>query len=220
MSGTAQAVAEAARGLVRAQGAFPGVNWIDAVSQGQLRSKLWLTDLMADLDPHYGTAWVMGGWVGMLPLLLLSAHPERFDRIVTIDIDEEACRAADMLLRAHVQDGLRFAAIPGDAMTVDYRAPSLTRVTAEGERHAFRIACRTVINTSWEHFEDPEAWLALIPKDKLVVIQANTNPDAEGHVSCPTGLDELCARTPFARRLMADALPFGAHARLMTAGFT
>ncbi|WP_147127586.1 class I SAM-dependent methyltransferase [Shimia ponticola] len=208
------------RNLVKAAVAFPEVNWVDAVSSGQLGSKLWLLDFLTKRQEHYGSAWVIGGWVGMLPHMLLTHLPTSFERIISIDLDEEACRAADRFLRHFVEDGLKFAAIKDDAMTLDYRQSHFDRIKENGDTQTFQVACNTIINTSWEHFDDPGAWFSLLPKDKFVIIQANTNWDAEGHVSCPKDLDDLCSKTPFRKRVYADELKFPVGSRLMTAGYT
>lgn len=60
-------LSQVAKNLAHAIIEFPDVNWIDATSQGQMASKSWLCDLMETLAPNYGTVWVVGGWVGMLP---------------------------------------------------------------------------------------------------------------------------------------------------------
>lgn len=138
-------LSQVAKNLAHAIIEFPDVNWIDATSQGQMASKSWLCDLMETLAPNYGTVWVVGGWVGMLPLLLLTSNPDRFDRIITIDLDERACRAADRLLRNHVISNLKFAACPGDAMEIDYRMESIERIQSDGTRKSFQVACQTVI---------------------------------------------------------------------------
>lgn len=214
-----EAYSEITRHMVHAVVEFPKVNWIDAVSYGQLDSKIWLVEFLAKYDKSLGNIWIAGGWVGMLSHLLLTYTPEKIEKIFSIDIDLEACRAADRFLYNHVHNGARFAALNEDVLCMNYHETRAERVSWTGKKHEISIECDTIINTSWEHFDEPEGWFSSIPDGKLVVIQANTNWNAEGHVSCPNDLEDLCRKTPFSQRVHADMLPFGSHARLMTAGY-
>lgn len=205
--------------LVRAMTQFPQVRWADAVSDGQMGSKHWLVDHLESLGRPLGTVAVLGGWVGFLPLILLARVPQLCTRVVTVDLDETVCRAADLLLRRHVMDDLRAFAACADATALSLGdRTALQRIREDGSRQALTLRCDTVINTSWEHFEDPAAWYRGLPRGRLVCIQASTVPDLDDHKSCPADLDALCDMTPMTERLSATAMPHVTGQRLMTIG--
>lgn len=205
--------------LVRAMTHFPQVRWADAVSDGQMGSKQWMVDHLARLDRPLGTVVVLGGWVGFLPLILLGRIPQLCTRVFTVDIDETACRAADLLLRRHVMDNLRAFAVCGDATALTFGEQTLLeRIREDGSRKSLKLCCDTIINTSWEHFEDPAAWYRSLPSGRLVCIQASTVSDLDDHKSCPKDLEALCAMTPMTERLCATAMPHVTGQRLMTIG--
>lgn len=209
------------RALARAMEAFPGLRWGDMLSQGQIASKAWLLETVDRLDLDLGDTLVVGGWAGLLSLALLTQMPERCGRVATLDIDVEAARAADLLLRAFVMDDLRAVSTLGDAMALEPSDLRLTRVRSDGSRVPLRLRTpRTVVNTSWEHLDAPEAWFERLPAGRLIIVQAHDDPGLEGHVSPVPSLEALTAATPFACRLFEDARALPCGRRFMTIGLT
>ncbi len=212
-------VADGHKYLVRAMAEFPEQNWHDATSESQMRSKVWLLDKLHDLQTAFGNVLVVGGWLGFLTLMLMHRASSRCDRVVSLDLDPRACAAAQALLRPYVMDNLRAFSVCGDASTFDYQATEITYRKEDSSSVTFPYTPKTIINTSWEHMTDPAGWFEMIPNGRLVCVQANTNPNAEGHISCPDDLAELCALTPFRQRLYASERSFGESHRLMTFGY-
>lgn len=206
------------KSLVRAVETHPDAGWIDATSDGQLNSKRWLIERLGENDRFLGSILVVGGWVGVLPLFLLTQLPNLCRRVATIDIDVESARAADALLRKFVMDDLRAFSGLANAFELDYAEARFDRIREDGTRRPVRFRPNTIITTSWEHLEDPSDWFALIPKGKLVCIQANTDAELNGHISCPSGLTDLENATPFSERLCLEEQTFGSYRRLMTIG--
>ena len=134
--------------LVRAMTHFPQVRWADAISGGQMGAKQWMVDHLARLDRPLGTVVVLGGWVGFLPLILLDRVPQLCTRVVTVDIDEIACRAADLRLRRHVMENLRAFVVCSDAMALSFaEQTALGRIRGDGSRQLLELCCDTIINT-------------------------------------------------------------------------
>lgn len=198
---TPEALAIAMTGLVRAMDDFPQVNWTDATSPGQMRSKVWLVDVLAGLNRPLGDVLVVGGWVGMLGKMLLSDQRLSINSVRQIDLDMEATRAANRMNRYRVMQDWLFRAFTRDAMSIDYGRTELTDINREGETITISFKPGLVINTSWEHFPDPKAWFALLPAGTLVAIQASSNTTYDGHVSPVATLDALRRDAPLREEL-------------------
>ena len=135
---------------------FPEQNWDDAMSRGQIRSKQWLIHELTLLGlTHLGRVVVCGGWLGILPRMLLDSKNITTGRIDSLDWDVEAS-VASRDLNHEYSIAHQFLSRGVDAHHHDYTYYD------------------TVINTSTEHFEDFYHWWSRIPEGKLVILQ-NTN---------------------------------------------
>lgn len=150
---------------------FPGENWVDALSEGQTSSKQWLMDSIISTwgKDAFRRTTMVGGWVGMLPLVV-SAHGIPIDEWHSVDLSEEANRAATILnpvnLVAHTTDMMDYQYTDGDL----------------------------IINTSGEHIPDVGAWLSLLPSGCRVVVQSNNMFGIDGHVNCVDSEDQLFSK--------------------------
>lgn len=141
----------------------------DAISDGQMGSKLWLIDELRKLKiamkakPRVA---ILGGWIGTLSLLMNCYELEL--KITSIDLDERANRIAEKLNYDY-----DFSTKTMDMYSVDYDEYDI------------------VINTSSEHIPDIAKWRAQIPAGKIVIIQNNDFEEGEGHVSTVRTAAEL-----------------------------
>lgn len=137
----------------------------DAVSKGQLISKIWLLNNIADID--LSCTVVCGGWIGILSRLIL----EKYDNasVMSIDIDQFATKTAQQLNTRFYYDR-RF-----DARIVDMY------------KHKYDMHT-TIINTSCEHIPDITQWISLLPKNRNIVIQSNNNDKLDGHINCANSI--------------------------------
>lgn len=163
----------------------------DAFSDGQIRSKIWLARELervltnSHCVRHYDNiVWVLGGWVGVLPLILLSRDDaERYRHVRSFDLDPTVAARANLINNAFECDGWRFQAFTADANTMfRKREPQWGPLP------------HIVINTSTEHFDSDE-WYEGIPCNSLVVVQG-TDMDIEDHVAKPEDLDDFKNRFP------------------------
>lgn len=171
----------------------------DALSDGQLRSKLWLIDefdeVMAVAPPGKQRVAVMGGWVGLLPLLMFTKG--KMVSVTSFDIDERANTLAEKF-----NWGYDFKAVNKDMYEVDYSE--------------FDV----IINTSSEHIPDIRAWAKSLPPDKTVIVQNNNFVKGNGHVSCVKDEDELEKLLDLSDVFSSGRLKFPMYSRFMVVGFT
>ncbi len=158
-----------------------------AVHPVQVRSKLWLIDELArHCDLAATPMLVLGGWYGILPLLLnwrLACPPPR---MVTIDIDAAAVAVGRQIVGAAYENvEFRIA----DAMELDYGAEDV------------------VVNTICEHLPDLAGWWERIPLGRLVAVQSNNYTGCPDHVSAVKSLDAFKAQLPMSEPLFEGVLP-------------
>lgn len=134
----------------------------DAISDGQLLSKNWLVNELSKViektDRRPLKVAVLGGWIGMLPLMMFTW--ELPVSVQSIDLDERANRVAEK-----INWGFDFSTLTADMYDVDYSQ--------------FDI----IINTSSEHIPDIPKWRDTIPAGKMIIVQNNDFEEGAGHVS-------------------------------------
>ncbi|HMN68041.1 MAG TPA: hypothetical protein PKC28_05830 [Bdellovibrionales bacterium] len=192
------------RTLVKAIEALPAENHYDlqrALSTGQIESKLWLIEMLKGIvEPkrRYGFL-IIGGWVGVLPLLLDILMPESVNTIRQIDIDPMANRLAAHLNKDLISAG-RMRVFDRNALEFDY-----------GFEHEI------IVNTSCEHFtpEEMHAWMARVPKDRYLVLQTNDFQGEPGHVNCVPDVFTFRKSLPLKSTLFTGELAFEAYRRFM-----
>lgn len=145
----------------------------DCLSLGQLSSKVWLADCIRQMsfikNLKTDNILVVGGWVGSLSRILFGINPNY--TITSIDIDPRVKPIAET-----VNDGYRF----------NFRAE-----TANMYNITDYSDIDLIINTSCEHIQNLEMWLALIPKDKIVILQSNDFDCIPEHINCVYSIDEF-----------------------------
>jgi len=141
---------------------------MDALWQGQLKSKEWLIDKLSLVLQQYTVSSspvsieIHGGWVGVLASMLFQSDIP-IKRIYSLDIDPMCEPIATMMNKGEEIEG-RFQASTGDMCNL------ISFVDI-------------VINTSCEHItqEQYETWLSRRNKDQLLVLQSN-NYKIDEHV--------------------------------------
>ena len=64
----------------------------DALSDGQLNSKLWLLDKIKGID--LGTVFICAGWYGVLATMMFEDENVYVDKIRSFDIDDSCWKVA------------------------------------------------------------------------------------------------------------------------------
>lgn len=176
----------------------------DAISDGQLLSKMWLIEqLKALIDSGKIEATpenkprvvIVGGWIGTLSLLMNSWELPL--AITSIDLDERSNRIAEKL-----NYDFTFKAVTADMFKVDY--------------NDFDI----IINTSSEHIDDIAAWRKTIPAGRLMIVQNNDYLEGEGHVSTVDGSTQLRDLLSLSEVMYEGTRKFNQYNRFMIIGRT
>lgn len=155
---------------------YPDVNWTDALSRFQIRSKLTAYKTLKAAEAYYGDIWIMGGWVGVLPMFLIDALPkDSYTNIVSYDLDDTANKAGERLV-----DSPRYRTENKDIYTLDYTNFS-----------------GTIVNTICEHLNDFKGWQRTIPQNTLMLLQSNNMFGVDDHCNCVNSLDEFIAQIEY-----------------------
>ena len=130
---------------------------LEAFSSGQVVSKLWLAQELEPIARTYANPAkivLIGGWYGMLNLILKTRSNMFIESVRSIDIDADACAIADKINDTWVWQNWKFKSICANANDYDYTDFNL------------------IINTSVEHI-DTHQWFDRIPNGCLVALQSN-----------------------------------------------
>lgn len=153
---------------------YPTVNWVDAFSRFQIRSKITAANTLLATEAEFGDIWIMGGWVGVLPMLLTEKlYPNRYNTIVSYDLDNIANLAGEKLVNS-----TRYSAEFKDIYALDYTNFS-----------------GTVVNTICEHLDRFDIWQNQIPSNTLMLLQSNNMFGVvDDHVNCVSNMDDFVSR--------------------------
>lgn len=200
---------------------FPEAEWKTALSYGQLRSKEWLIEKAHETfkDRTFSTAFVIGGWYGVLPALWKQHAACPVKKFRSIDRDESCRNIAETINKKWVIDDWQFKATTADALTVNYHHPELVVVKSSGETEILRDVPNLIINTCCEHFADLKAWLERVPEGVPLILQSNNLRDDSQHVGCHFSLDEFKAACGLSTVLFAQELPLDRYSRYMIMGW-
>lgn len=144
---------------------------LDAFWKGQLKSKEWLINNLANYVRGISTIDIHGGWVGVLSSMLFQSQIP-ISSIRSIDIDPGCESIAIMMNKKEEIEG-KFSAITGDMCNTE----SLADI---------------IINTSCEHItqDQYETWLEKLPINSLLVLQSN-NYDILEHLRIAESLEKF-----------------------------
>lgn len=175
-----------------------------ALNRGQVTSKLWLADALAQsAGARFGTVTVLGGWFGVLGAMLLADPRLAIDRVLSVDIDPRCEPIARSMNASH---GARFTACTADMLSHAYEPPPRSGPPD------------LVINTACEHLPDFAGWFARIPPGQLLALQSNDYFAVDEHVNCVADLDAFRAQAPLSDVLFAGRKPHKKYTRFMLIG--
>ena len=141
------------------------VNYIDALSQFQVESKIWLVDELAKLDKH-DNALFIGGWLGISSLWLSKA--EVISNVTNLDLDKDAINFSNKL----------------NAYNFNYKEGIVSDID-EHDLSNYDL----IINTSSEHMTDD--WFDRVPSGCTIAIQTNDFHEITEHINTVNDLTEL-----------------------------
>ena len=196
--------------LAQSLAEHPDLNWKDALSRNQIKSKLWLIGQMDALKVlpkprKYATdeasnVLLVGGWVGMLSFLA-DMKGKFLDVVTNIDIDESVHGASSDL----------------NSIT------NSTFRTSNRDVRKLNIAKYNkpiVIDTIVEHFTDHGEWVKTLPRKAMIVLQGNDMFDVPDHVNCHKTLEEFIASCGLNNIIWSGELNLYKCTRYMAIGTT
>lgn len=188
----------------------PTLNWKDALSRNQIKSKFWLLDKLDEFDicstnqvslldtAINPTALIVGGWVGMIPFLA-SMRNIKLGKVVNIDIDTSVHAAA-------LELNLPFYTMYKNS-TDDIRSIDLSKYKRP-----------VIIDTIVEHFEDHGEWVKTLPAGTIVILQGNNMFDVPDHVNCHNSLAEFLSSCGLSDIIWSGELTLFKCTRFMAIG--
>lgn len=153
---------------------------MDAWSDGQVRSKMWLCQELELRWQMKGPAhlWIYGAWYGSLAMFLLIRARIPIRRVQLFDIDAEAIEMSKMVLK--YWDINR---------RVDFDFNVLNCDELDFDQHASSDRPDLVINTSCEHFQSFR-WFQNLPQGQRFVVQS-TNMAHPTHIAKSESLEHF-----------------------------
>lgn len=170
---------------------------MDAMWSGQLKSKEWLIDNLANYVHTASSIEIHGGWVGVLASMIFQSTIP-VTKICSVDIDPTVQPIAILMNKQEEIDG-KFHAMTTDMCSL------ISFVDI-------------VINTSCEHItqDQYEQWLRNRNKDQLLVLQSN-NYKIDEHVRTADSLAEFIEQSHI-NVLWAGELELPLYTRWMVIG--
>lgn len=170
---------------------------MDAMWSGQLKSKEWLIDNLANHVHTASSIEIHGGWVGVLASMIFQSTIP-VTKICSVDIDPTVQPIAILMNKQEEIDG-KFHAMTTDMCSL------ISFVDI-------------VINTSCEHItqDQYEQWLRNRNKDQLLVLQSN-NYKIDEHVRTADSLAEFIEQSHI-NVLWAGELELPLYTRWMVIG--
>jgi len=169
----------------------------DMFSSGQIRSKEWIIRELHRLDPIYqGKSFIVAGaWYGTLGMMIKWRFPSV--KVTMLDIDPRCEKFIHNMI---------------------YDNPSLKTITGDMYRHSYIED--VIINTSCEHITDVGKWVALLPKNRTIILQSNDYIAGSGHCNCVQSEEEFIEQAGLSNILYSGKLEMPMYTRYMIIGKT
>lgn len=199
----------AVKNLTMAVLTLPELNWKDALSRNQVKSKKWLLEKLQQRTNWFAksstfsketTVTVVGGWVGILPFLS-SLDNGPFSSVINVDIDQTVHPAATIL---NGQNFRNYKNLAKDIRSIDFT----------------KVESPVIIDTIVEHFADHSTWIKSLPKGTKIVLQGNDMFDVPDHVNCHKNLDEFVDACGLENVIWQGELTLPGCTRFMVIGTT
>lgn len=172
---------------------------LESFWKGQVHSKIWLIENLKPFVTTPSNVDIFGGWNGVLSSLMFQSSLPIVN-IRSVDIDPSCELVASTVNKIEEMQG-RFSTFTSDM--------SVTNSTAD-----------IVINTSCEHVTKDQysAWLDLMPKNSLVVLQSNNYYQLDEHINCVDSVDDLVKDSNLTTVFFKDTLILPKYNRFMIIG--
>jgi hypothetical protein len=189
----------------------------DCLSQGQLKSKIWLIEELQKLDLNLGTVFLCAGWYATLATMIFENNL-RVEKIRSFDIDSSCVDIAERFNKPWEIDSWKFKAVTKNNHEINYNRDFYEVKKPDGLA-ILNDSPDTIINTSCEHIDNFDTWYNSIPGNKLIILQTNNYFEIEDHVNCSASLEEFEFSTPMANCLYSGSLELPKYTRFMRIGY-
>jgi hypothetical protein len=195
---------------------YPNVDLKDLFSKGQMQSKRWLVNELANLDLDLGTIFLCAGWYGSLATFMFEANL-KIKTIRSFDIDPSCAAIAETFNKSWVMNNWQFKASTLDITKITYPTTHVTH-RSNGTSLELVEMPDTIINTSCEHIENFQEWYNNIPMGTIVILQGNNFFEIKEHVNCSNTLDEFDNSAKMTKSLYIGELKLDKYTRFMKIG--
>ena len=195
-------------------------DWSDAFSSGQLQSKLWLIREAERVfqGQSFHTAFVLAGWVGLLPALWLEQKTCPIQQFRSFDWDSKSTEVAEEINRPWVKKDWTFKATTLDIKDLHFPLSEYQTLRKDGSICLMHEKADVIINTSCEHITQFQNWLETLPENVPLILQSNNFSGGEGHVNCCRDLAHFEEQCSFKRVLYKGTLALDHYDRFMIIG--
>ena len=194
----------------------------DAMSRSQMRSKVWLSEELAKIQPSYKNVLLLAGWFGQLRFIL--EKNIRFDRLRNLEIDRGACEVSDYIFNLYGLTNYKIKSVNANinALTLHKNGYEWdVENFKEGTKYSEKFLPDLIINTSAEHMT--EEWYNQIhfeqmDSNPIVAIQSNNLFDIPEHINCVHSVDHMKKKFPMREILFEGELQLKGYKRVMLIG--
>jgi len=190
----------------------------DCFSRGQLKSKVWLVEVLEDLDIELGNIFLCAGWYATLATMLFESKC-KIDKIISFDIDPTVWKIAETFNKKWVLEDWKFKSSTQDIHEIMFAEHIYDVNKTDGTTERLWTTPNTVINTSTEHIGNFSDWYTKICKGQLVILQNNNYFEVEEHVNCFNSLEEFSNSAPMETVLYQGELDLDKYTRFMKIGY-
>jgi hypothetical protein len=188
---------------------FPEQNWKDALSKYQIQSKRWLVRALVEtIGFRFEQVYVLGGWLGILPFLMLS-EGFQINQIFNMDIDESVLEPSMYVNHEFNSIYPTYYARCMDAYKLTYDNDLIPVNTQMINGDTITGNPDLIINTACEHLADFGKWMSRIPYGKTVVLQSNNMFGIDDHVNCVSSIEEFMAECMLSEIKFSGTLDLG-----------
>ena len=189
----------------------------DAMSIGQVKSKLWMLDKIQATGVNLGVVFLLAGWYGIPAYFLLQRC--KAEKIFSFDIDDSCWTIAERINKNYTLDNWKFKATTEDIYNINFAGHDFTTKRANGTLEKLWCKPDTVICTSVEHLEKFPEFVGNIQPGQLCIFQSNNYNELEDHINCHDNVDDLLEQCQLNTILYADSINLTKYDRHMVIGY-
>jgi hypothetical protein len=189
----------------------------DAMSVGQVKSKLWMIDKLQALNLELGKVFLLAGWYGVPAYFLLQKC--KAEQIFSFDIDDSCWQMAERINKNYTLDNWKFKATTEDIYNINFAGHDFITKRANGTQEKLWCKPDTIICTSVEHLDKFPKFVGNIQPGQLCIFQSNNYNELTDHINCHDTVDDLLKQSQLSNVLYADSINLTKYDRHMVIGY-